>query len=317
MPRRTSLLCPLRLSPGREVADSHDECRDALLQLRARRPAGDLLLAQAGPGARQSGLLADCFYHHTATQLELAVVTRGQVRMATPAEVYRVTPGKLLVIERGVYHAELLTSQAYDICWFHLERTRAHVSVHRHTSQGLAESPEWELPGRTDVEQLGAAIAGELAAGDWDYPSAVAALLEYLTCILIRRAQRGAVIRCPPREAPTLCLDPRRAALIQAALDFCDAHFREGVTQADVARDLGCTSRYLGRLISSHLGHSLSHHLRNLRMAEARHLLHHSGLPVRTIAATVGYPYPAHFTRAFTRAVGVSPETFRHRLRAL
>jgi AraC-like DNA-binding protein len=286
------------------------------LQFRGRRQPEELLLAGATPGNRGRGQFLDSFYHHTAEQLELAIVTRGQVRIATPSELLRLTPGRLLVIERGVYHAQLSPPEGheYDMYWCHLNQAYAHLSLLRHTSEGAVVHPEWELAGRTNVEQMGNAIAHELATREWDHVAAVAALLEYLTCLLIRRARRGSLVPRQRQEAPSIDLDPRTSSLLQAALDFCDAHFREGITQADVAHAVGCSPRYLSRLASGHLGHSLSHHLRNLRIAEARYLLDNTELPVRTIAAAVGYPDPAHFTRAFTRDVGVGPDGFRRRL---
>jgi AraC-like DNA-binding protein len=298
------------------ASDSRYECRDALLHLRGYRPPKDLLLAAAGPASRQHGVVPDSFYQHKADSVELAVVTRGQARIATPTELFRVTPGKLLVIERGVYHAELFPPDGheYHTYWCHLDHTRAHVSFHQFSPEEARLLPEWDLPGRTNVEQIGGAIAQELSARDWDHPRAVGALLDYLTCLLARRALRGAMVSRPAREAPSISLDSGKSALLQAVLDFCDAHFREGVTQADVARAVGSSPRHLGRLVSGYLGHSLSHHLRNLRMTEARYLLQNTDLPVRTIGAAVGYPYPAHFTRAFVRDVGISPDSFRRRL---
>ena len=298
------------------VSDLSYQCRDVLLHLRARRPAQDLLFAAAGPASREMRPPPDSFYHHAAEYVEFAFVVRGQVRIATPAETFRLTPGKLLVIQRGVYHAELspAAGDEYHIHWCHFEKTRVHLSLLKRTADSALIYPEWDLTGRTNVETVADAVVYELSARGWDYPSAVAGILEYLTCILIRRALRATALPGPAWEAPTIGIDPKKSALIRAALDFCDAHFREGVTQDDIAKAMGCNPRYLGRLVSSCLGHSLTRHLRNLRIAEARHLLQDTDLPVSTIAAAVGYPYPAHFTRAFMRDTGVNPESFRRRL---
>lgn len=298
------------------TSESRDECREALLQLRIRRRAEDLLHAPAEPASRKDGEVPNSVYHHTAECLELAYVTAGEVRVATPAEVFRLIPGRLLVIERGVSHSELTprAGRDHDIYWFHLDQTSGYLTHVQHSPPQTRTFPYWHMPGRTNVESIGNALAYELAARDWGYPAAAAGILDYLTCILVRRVLRGAVVPRPPRESPAISADPRRTATIQAALDYCDANFQEGVTQADVAKGLGCSPKHLSRLISSHLGHSLSDHLRNLRMAEARHLLGNTDLTVRSVARAVGYRYPAHFTRAFTRIVGLSPEGFRRRL---
>jgi len=275
-----------------------------------------LLFANAGEPSRRSGGFPSSFYEHTADSLEIACVTKGEIRVVTPVQIFRLTRGKLLVIERGVHHAELLppAGKGYRVYWYHLVKTHAHAGVHRRSPQGKVSVTGWHLPGRTNVEGLASAILRELTFRDWDYPSAVAGILDYLTCILVRRALRDTPASQPHPEAPAIFLNPRESALIQATLAFCDAHFREGVTQADVARGVGYSSRYLSRVFSRHLGHSIARHLRTLRLTEAKSLLERTDMPIQDIAAEVGYAYPEHFIRAFTREVGIPPGGFRRRL---
>jgi two-component system response regulator YesN len=135
------------------------------------------------------------------------------------------------------------------------------------------------LTGRTDVQSIGAAIAAELASHDWGYRQAALDLLSYLSCILVRRLRK--------------------------------------VTRTEIARAVGYSPKHLGHLVTKNLGHSISDHLWNLRVAEAKHILETSRLSIREIAQAVGYDDPTHFTRAFKRAVGVSPQAYRARLSAL
>ncbi len=305
------------ISDPDDAPGSSYECEEALLQLRGVRPPEDLLLARAERTSRSRADLPKSIFEHTADTIELACVTRGELRIATPAEVFRLTRGKLLVIERGVYHAELVapSGPACEVTWLHLRKTQAHAArASRRSRRGGAEIAGWLLPGSSNVEELAGGIVDELSLRAWDHPTAVAGILDYLTCILIRRARRGAAVFRPIEQRPAILLDPRESALVQGALDFCDAHFREGVNQTDVARALGYNSRYLGRVVSRHLGYSIARHLRNLRLAEAKYLLERTNLPVHAVAAGVGYAYPEHFIRAFARDTGISPAGFRQRL---
>lgn len=304
------------IANGAMASSTRQDSRDAVLQLRQRRTARDLFLARAGPSTRRSGALNGGFYEHTAGTMELACVTRGELRIVTPARILRIARRQLLIIERGVHHAELppLPGKGYLVYWYHLQQTYAHVGFHQRAPDGTLTTVGWELPGRTNVEGLASAAAHELASRNWGYLSAVSGILDYLSCILVRRTLRNAPDGQPAPEAPAFFLDPNESTPIQAALDYCDQHFREGVTQADVAKEIGYSSRYLSRLFSLHLGHSIARHLRDLRLAEAKQLLELSDLPVRSIAARVGYSYPEHFIRAFTREVGLSPGDFRRRL---
>lgn len=303
--------------PSRAVADSEGGWRSALLLLRAEREARDLLYAPLGPASRSTRVVKGSVYQHRASGIELAYVVDGEVRVATPTEVFRLTPGKLLTIERGVFHALLgpERSLGFRIHWCHLDQTLALLSQTEWHSSQTIPYPDWHLRGRTDVETVGNAITSELATRGWDYPSAVTGLLTYLSCILIRRAERGPIVARTPRESMSLCPETPKSSRIAAALAFCDAEFRNGIGLADVANAVGCSSRYLGQLFASHLGHSLSDHLHNLRMAEARHLLTDTSRPIAAVAQAVGYSYPAHFTRAFSRAMGATPRAFRQRFR--
>jgi AraC family transcriptional activator of pobA len=51
-------------------------------------------------------------------------------------------------------------------------------------------------------------------------------------------------------------------------------------------------------------------------MREARRQLAYTSLPVSTIAYTLGFADPAHFSRVFSRVEGLSPRGFRGRLAA-
>jgi AraC-like DNA-binding protein len=292
-------------SPGKSL----DACHAGLLLFRGRRAPEDLLLASADRVPRlQDG--------YTAGSIELAVVDIGPLCVDTSTALFHLSPGHLLVVERGVKYGEMLPAEGEEshAYWCHLIRTHAVLRLLRHTRDSAIEEREWDLPGRTDVESIGSALAGELAGRDRDYAVAASGLLDYLTSILIRRALRGAVVSRPPREVAGLCPDPRQSALLHAAVAYCNLNFRKGVTQVEVARAVGCSARYLSRLASAFLGRSLAEQVREARLAEARYLLENTELPIRAIAAAVGYPDPAHFTRAFTREVGTSPDRFRRRL---
>jgi AraC-like DNA-binding protein len=82
-----------------------------------------------------------------------------------------------------------------------------------------------------------------------------------------------------------------------------------------VAAEVGYSPSHLGYLFSTYLGYSVSDFLLTLRVAEATRLLKDFDLTVSGIASAVGYSDPAHLTRAFKRAVGISPAVYRQRLK--
>lgn len=64
------------------------------------------------------------------------------------------------------------------------------------------------------------------------------------------------------------------------------------------------------------MGETPHHYLTVRRIHKARHLLAESRLPVRRIAAAVGYGSAASLSRAFKRVVGASPGAYRRTARA-
>lgn len=294
--------------------------REALIGFLSDRPAKDLLHAPAVPQARKGKIAGNTphLYHHAAECTELAIAAEGELRIATPLEIFHLTGNRLLLIEKGVYHTEVPSASGrYRVLWWHFDRSVAEVHDTLVVSTTVAEASAYMLPGRTDVESIARAIASELSSRNWGYRHAVVGLLGYLACVLIRRLDQGRGRPRLSRETPTVAIDPRKWELIHAALLFCEQHFHHGISVSEVASAVGCSPLHLGQLMSTHLGHSTSDHLRNLRIAEAKHLLERSDLSVSDIAQAVGYSYASHFTRAFTQATGLSPRTYRQRLGAV
>jgi len=294
--------------------------QNRLHELAVERSADQLFHATASQTPKRLSGDASSFRTHSSDGHEIALVTEGRARVATPSETFELTPGRLLFIDRGVEHAELPSESTcpYVMFWCYADTNFARLDQTSYLPPATYRTgPAVELPGRTSIISIADAILLELEHRDWEWQRAVHSLLNYLSCILIRRVRRGNVLRLRPRESPTICAEPRTWRIIQAALQVCDASFRSPLRVADVAEAVGYSPSHLGYLFSTHLGHSVSDHIRSLRLSAAQDLLENTDLPVYEIARSVGYTDPAHFTRAFTRARSLSPRAYRERLRGL
>lgn len=294
-----------------------EEFRGLLLGLAEERPSRDLLYVGAGQGPKRAPRRP--LFQHVSQCVEIAMPVEGESRVATPSGSVHLTQGRLLVIERGVYHAELPVSlvRAYSLFWCHCYQNRGLLVRTSFDPRAGFRNPSLELLGRANLEAISNAIATELGAREWGHARAVNALVTYLACLLLRRLARARTLERKDRESPIVAGDPRKWIVIQAALEFCDAHFREGITVRQVAEAVGYSPRYLGELVSTHLGHTLADHLLRLRIEESKRLLGGSDLSVHHVAEAVGYTDPAHFTRAFRRATGTTPKLFRRNARLL
>jgi AraC-like DNA-binding protein len=78
-----------------------------------------------------------------------------------------------------------------------------------------------------------------------------------------------------------------------------------------LAAEVGLSQNYLARLFRRDSGMTLQGYLNSRRMEEARHLLENTDLPVKSIAARVGYFDAQYFNKQFRRSSGLSPTAFR------
>ncbi len=108
---------------------------------------------------------------------------------------------------------------------------------------------------------------------------------------------------------------PRAEALrdepIAAALARVRASPERAWELGDLARKAGLSRSAFAARATALLGEPLGHHVRRLRLSRAAVLLGETTLPVKLVAARVGYDSEPAFARAFARAHGVSPIAYR------
>lgn len=77
------------------------------------------------------------------------------------------------------------------------------------------------------------------------------------------------------------------------------------------AAKLNISTPYLNECVKNATGHSVSFHIRERIILEAKRLLYHSSKSVKEIAETLGYDDYSYFIRTFSKIVGLSPLAFR------
>ena len=93
--------------------------------------------------------------------------------------------------------------------------------------------------------------------------------------------------------------------------EIIERHLDEPLTVAELARAVDVSPSYLVRLFRTAYRESVVGHIRRRRMERADHLLRHSTLPIKAIAASVGLPDLQHFNKAVRTTFGVSPRERR------
>jgi AraC family transcriptional regulator, regulatory protein of adaptative response / methylphosphotriester-DNA alkyltransferase methyltransferase len=103
----------------------------------------------------------------------------------------------------------------------------------------------------------------------------------------------------------------RREELFREAMDLVARDYARDLHLDGVARSLATSRRQLQRAFSEVGNTSFRDELARVRMTHARRLLSEAALPVRQVAARVGYHQPAQFAKSFRRYHGMPPSVFR------
>ncbi len=94
---------------------------------------------------------------------------------------------------------------------------------------------------------------------------------------------------------------------INAAIDYMEAHLKDGVTLSELAKHVHLSAFHFQRAFSLLTGMSPAEYLRKRRLSQAGADLTGGEEKVIDVAMRYGYDSPESFTKAFTRFHGVSP----------
>lgn len=92
---------------------------------------------------------------------------------------------------------------------------------------------------------------------------------------------------------------------------YVSAHIGDNLNLDSLSSCLYISKNYMSTLFSQQAGISLKNYIIHQRMEKARRLLLCSRLPIRDIAALVGYSSPSHFSQAFQKIYHQRPSDYR------
>jgi AraC-like DNA-binding protein len=112
------------------------------------------------------------------------------------------------------------------------------------------------------------------------------------------------------RDVPAAGDDPGVSAWHQA-VDFIQEHYHRQLTRAIVARAVHVHPNHLSHLFARQGKLSFRRTVERVRIGHARRLLAHENLVLARVAELCGFASAAYFIRAFKRATGTTPESYR------
>src|SRR5262249_30346533 len=101
------------------------------------------------------------------------------------------------------------------------------------------------------------------------------------------------------------------ARVAHALLSIKIQYRNPALALADIAKDVGLSPWHLTRLLTRHSGMGFSSHLHQTRVVAAQRLLANSTIPIKQVAAAVGYQSTVQLDRHFKRLSGLTPIRFR------
>ena len=92
-----------------------------------------------------------------------------------------------------------------------------------------------------------------------------------------------------------------------------ESNFKSVKSPTVYAQKLNISTPYLNECVKNATGYSVSHHIQQRIILEAKRLLYHSDKSVKEISSALGYDDYPYFSKLFTKSAGITPLAFRNK----
>lgn len=159
------------------------------------------------------------------------------------------------------------------------------------------------------ISQVGRAIVAELAAES----ASGRVLIETAGLVLAAALAHGHATRSAPFPSPAPHgLEHRR---LRRVIDYMDAHLDEDITVGDLAEVAHLSRFHFLRAFKAATGVTPNRYLSARRLVRAKEMLEQGDTSLSDLAQACRFSSQANFSRAFRRAVGMSPGAYRRSIR--
>lgn len=125
----------------------------------------------------------------------------------------------------------------------------------------------------------------------------------------------GLVISQYLAQSKTVDKLTRYEIVTKAFKGLLEQNFVTAKRPTEYAQQLNISVSYLNECVKNTTGYSVSHHIQQRVILEAKRLLYHSDISVKEIATELGYDDYPYFSRLFTKTAGMTALTFRNKNR--
>ncbi len=121
----------------------------------------------------------------------------------------------------------------------------------------------------------------------------------------------GLIISRYLKECKPLDLLSRFEKISKVFFAFLEEDFRVIKRPAQYAQKLNISIAYLNECVKNETGFSVTHHIQQRVVLEAKRLLYHSDKSIKEISIDLGYEDYAYFSRLFKKSTGATAVDFR------
>lgn len=237
---------------------------------------------------------------HDHPWAQIAISTKGTVRLTVEHGTYLVPPSRALWIPAGVEHAVTVVEDAELRTLYLLQPgERCGPDVPR------VEEAAWRRCRVLEVSDLLRALVLEMNVkpddGSEPPPASELQRERRISALVLDELRRAR----PVRLGVDLPVDKRLRSLCESVIDDPTRHS----TLDAWARDTGASPRTVARLFRQELGTTFIQWRHQVLLAKAL-VMAARKLPMGTIAAELGYASPSAFTAMVRRSVGAPPSEF-------
>ncbi|PHV72083.1 hypothetical protein CS063_00975 [Sporanaerobium hydrogeniformans] len=105
---------------------------------------------------------------------------------------------------------------------------------------------------------------------------------------------------------------PQKRELAEAMIHYMNTHYMQDISLEVFSKDMYLSQVYLSKIFKEEVGTSPINYLIHIRLSHAKELLEKTDLPIRMIAAQVGYTDMYHFSKLFKKYYGFPPSKCRY-----
>ncbi|MBO2008805.1 AraC family transcriptional regulator [Hymenobacter negativus] len=245
---------------------------------------------------------------HRDAHYLLVLLQAGELRLTLDFEELTLSGPSLLLISPGQVHRlrEAVAAQGWGVSFepgLVDEQARDVLEQHLRRPVALVGQATFEARAHTLLALLADCQTEATAPIGPALQAMLAALLQLVTALLV------------PAMTSSGANVSRAEALVQGFRRLLRQHFTEWKQPARYAAALAVTPSHLNDTVKALSGHSISTHLQQRIILEAKRLLYYSDQPVKQIGYALGYDEPVYFGKLFKKVTGLTPQQFRRTIR--